>query len=157
MREIQPPNKLNYDKFTVFLAGSIEQGKAIDWQAKIKKELSDKDLIILNPRRDDWDTSLKQEITCKPFKEQVTWELDAQDNCDMIVMYFDKDTQSPITLLELGLYATSNRLVVCCPNGFWRKGNVDIVCERYKIKEVKNLDALIELIKVEYLNKYLNK
>ena len=58
-------------------------------------------------------------------------------------MYFDPETKSPITLLELGLYARSGKLVVCCPHGFWRRGNVDIVCDRYGVDQVKLLDTLI--------------
>ncbi len=50
-------------------------------------------------------------------------------------MYFDPDTKSPITLLELGLIVRDKptRLIVYCPEGFYRKGNVDIICRKYKI------------------------
>jgi hypothetical protein len=41
------------------------------------------------------------------------------------------DTKAPISLLELGLFARSDRVVVGCPDGFWRRGNVEIVCQRY--------------------------
>jgi hypothetical protein len=61
-------------------------------------------------------------------------------------MVFDPKTMSPISLLELGLQSKSNKMVVMCPEGFWRKGNVDIVCEKYNIKQVKNIDELVEYI-----------
>ena len=61
-------------------------------------------------------------------------------------MYFDPKTKSPISLLELGLFAKSGKLVVCCPDGFWKKGNVDIVCQRYKVLKIKDLDCLKEHI-----------
>ena len=77
------------------------------------------------------------------FKEQVNWELDALEQADWIIFYFDKHTKSPITLLELGLFATSKKLLVCCPEGYWKKGNVDIVCQRNQIPQVKDLDAII--------------
>lgn len=48
-------------------------------------------------------------------------------------MYFAPTTRAPITLLELGLFAQSGRLVVCCPDGFWRKGNVEVVSARYGV------------------------
>jgi hypothetical protein len=47
-----------------------------------------------------------------------------------------------ITLFELGLFARSGKLVVCCPDGFWRKGNVDVVCKRYGVETVGDLEAL---------------
>jgi hypothetical protein len=66
-------------------------------------------------------------------------------------MYFDPNTKSPISLLELGLFAQSKKLIVCCPRGFWRKGNVDITCDRYGIPFFDDfkisLVALVQLIK----------
>lgn len=129
----------------IFLAGSIEMGNAVDWQTKVVKELNDftKDLIFLNPRRDSWDSSWVQSIENEKFYEQVTWELDALDKSDYIFMYFDPNTKSPISLLELGLYASTRKLIVACPDGFWRKGNVEVVCERFDIPLLNNLDDLI--------------
>lgn len=132
----------------VFLAGSIEMGKAENWQAKIEKALSDLPIVILNPRRDDWDSSWKQSITNPKFQEQVEWELLAMDTATIIPMYFDPNTKSPITLLELGLHAKDKKLIVCCPNGFWRKGNVDIVCKRYKVVMARDIEEdMIQKIK----------
>jgi hypothetical protein len=140
---------------SIFQAGSIEMGKAIDWQTQMANALEGhNDIVLLNPRRDSWDDSWEQTINNPQFKEQVTWELDALDFADVIVMYFDKDTKSPITLLELGMYAPSGRLVVCCPDGFYRKGNVEVVCDRYDVPLYNTLDELIahvEKIKLEYI------
>jgi len=139
--EIKAPNKLQYLGKAIFLAGSIEMGKAENWQQRLGKEL--KDITVLNPRRDDWDSSWIQSINNPQFREQVEWELEAQEKADIIAMYFDKSTKSPITLLELGLFARSKKMIVCCPDGFWRKGNVDIVCKRYGIKQVDTINDLI--------------
>ena len=153
MKIIKAPNKLELDKPSVFLAGSIEMGKAVNWQERIEKSLADEDLIVLNPRRDDWDSSWEQSIKNDQFREQVEWELNAQDVCDLIVMYFDPETKAPITLLELGLYAASEKMVVCCPDGFWRKGNVDIVCNRYKIPMCSDINELCEFVKWHFIVK----
>ena len=130
--------------FTIFLAGSIEMGAAPNWQERIERALADYDGTILNPRRDDWDASWAQSIENPQFHEQVSWELDGLRDADLVVVYFAPDTKSPITLLELGLLTNRcNKAIVCCPEGFWRKGNVDMVCQRYGIRQVPNLDALI--------------
>jgi len=151
MKEIKAPYKFTpLKKFSIFLSGSIEQGKAVNWQDKICSYLEDKDIIILNPRRDDWDSSWVQSITNPQFKQQVEWELEALEKADLVVVYFDKDTKSPITLLELGLLARSGKLIVCCPKGFWRKGNVDIICERYDIQQVDSLEELVLAIHYKY-------
>ena len=149
MREIQAPNKLQLDEtdVSVFLAGSIEMGKAEGWQKRIINTLKDRNFTFLNPRRDDWDSSWEQKITNPQFKEQVTWELDALEAADLIVMYFDPNTMSPISLLELGIHKNKESMVVLCPEGFWRKGNVDIVCEYYGITQVETFDELIDTIK----------
>ena len=128
---------------SVFLAGSIEMGKALNWQEIVEEMLGDTDITILNPRRDDWDSSWEQSIDNFQFREQVEWELEAQEKTDIIALYFCPDTKSPITLLELGLFAHTDKLIVCCPEGFWRKGNVDIVCKRYNIKNAPTLEHLI--------------
>ena len=60
---------------SVFLAGSIDMGSAEDWQAQFERFLSDLDVLILNPRRDEWDASWEQSITNPLFREQVEWEL----------------------------------------------------------------------------------
>jgi len=136
-----------WNKPSIFLAGSIEMGKAKDWQTKVEEALADLDVLILNPRRDDWDSSWVESIENEQFVEQVEWELGAQETTDIICMYFNPDAQSPITLLELGLYLDPARLFVCCPEGFWRKGNVDIVCDRYGIFCTPDLDDLISTVR----------
>ena len=145
---IKPPDSfteaLSTCKKSVFLAGSIEMGAAIDWQAQFIESFKDEDsLLFLNPRRDDWDSSWEQSIENEHFREQVEWELEAQEKADVIVMYFAPNTKSPITLLELGLFAKSQKMICCCPEGFWRKGNVDVVCDRYGVEVVDTLDNLI--------------
>jgi hypothetical protein len=146
--EIQAPNELitKNGYISVFLGGSIEMGKAEDWQKLLIKALSDKQIIFMNPRRNDWDSTWEQTITNPEFKLQVTWELTALEFSDIIVMYFDPNTKSPISLLELGLHAKSKKLIVFCPEGFWRKGNVDIVCEKYGITQVDSVDELIKTL-----------
>lgn len=119
-------------------------GSAIDWQTRVSKELTDLDVDIYNPRRDDWDSSLKQDISEPRFNEQVTWELDHLDLADIIVVFFDPDGKAPITLMELGLHASEGKCIVCCPEGYWRRGNVQIVCDRYDIPLFDTLDDLIE-------------
>ena len=134
----------------IFLAGSIEQGTAADWQSEVMKALADREVILLSPRRDHWDPTWRQSKDEPHFRGQVEWELEGQERADKIIMYFDPATKSPITLLELGLFAQSGKLIVCCPDGFWRKGNVEIVCERYGIPIVDTLRDLTEYLKAEY-------
>lgn len=135
-------NKRNFNKPSIFLAGSIEMGNAENWQEELTKYF-ERDFNIFNPRRDNWDSSWIQSIDNPQFYEQVNWELNGLDKSDLIIMYFDPNTKSPISLLELGLYATSKKLLVICPEGFWRKGSVDIVCKKYDIPLYETINEFI--------------
>jgi hypothetical protein len=140
------PDCFAYERFSVFLAGSIEQGTAVDWQKEVTVQLAHQPVDIFNPRRDNWDATVTQSIDNPIFRGQVVWELDALDMADHILMVFDPKTMSPISLLELGLYAHTGKLVVVCPEGFWRKGNVDIVCARYGVKQVDTIEEALQYI-----------
>jgi hypothetical protein len=143
MRQVKAPSQPGFET-RIFLAGSIEMGRAEQWQERIMDAMSDvSGLVILNPRRDDWDASWEQRADNPEFAEQVNWELDMLDAADIVVLYLAPGSESPISLLEFGLCAHSGKLKVCCPDGFWRKGNVEIVCARHRIPLFGNLDDLI--------------
>jgi hypothetical protein len=132
---------------SLFLAGSIEMGAAEHWQSEVEHDLADLDVVLLNPRRDDWDASWVQSIANPQFREQVEWELEGLERASLVAMYFAPSTKSPVTLLELGMCARSGKLVVCCPEGFWRRGNIEVVCARYGVPLVDELSELIELLR----------
>jgi hypothetical protein len=148
-RVLKPPAPLTFDGAapSVFLAGSIEMGAAADWQAQVEQSLRDLDVVLLNPRRDEWDASWVQSASNPPFREQVEWELEGLERATVIAMYFAPGTRSPVTLLELGLFARSGKLLVCCPDGFWRKGNVEVVCARSGVPLVGELPELVRLLR----------
>ena len=125
----------------VFLAGSIEMGAAEDWQSTLTAALGDRELMALNPRRDEWDGSWRQSIDEPKFREQVEWELDGLDRADVIAMWFAGGTKSPITLLELGLHARGGKLIIGCPPEFWRRGNIEVVAARCGIQLHATWDA----------------
>jgi len=146
------PIKSNNKDYLVFLGGSIEMGTADLWQEALVESFIDfpDNLVLLNPRRDDWDSSWPQDPAVGTnFEQQVTWELEAQEKADLLVYFFDAKTKSPITLLELGTFGYSNpkRTIVCCPKEFYRYGNVAIFCNRYGITLVHSLNELINTIK----------
>ena len=149
MKIFKPPTipDVSEAELTIFLAGSIEQGKADNWQDQITKELETEEVVIFNPRRVNWNSKLKQDITNPEFAEQVNWELDRLNECDIIFMYIDPKTQSPITLLEFGQYYQSGKLIICCPDGFWRKGNLQVCCERAQIHLHDDLSTAISALK----------
>jgi Nucleoside 2-deoxyribosyltransferase like len=146
MELLFPPMPLPEQKTKpwIFLGGSIEMGKAEDWQSYLSQRLSRHEVLFLNPRRKDWDSSWEAVAENPLFHEQVSWELNGLEKADWVLMNFVPETMSPISLLELGLRAQSGKLWVCCPQGFWRKGNVDVVCQRYEIPLYADFELFIQ-------------
>jgi len=146
VKVIKAPEKDVDRKTGVFLSGSITN-QTKGWRAEIENALTSYDVYIYNPLRPDWDSSWERNVDDSKFYNQIAWELNALQAADIIFIYFDSDALAPITLLELGLYARSEKLIVCCPDGYWRKGNVEIVCERFRIPFFDDFEDAIEELK----------
>ena len=105
------------------------------------------DIEIYNPRREHWNPNpSKEEMEC-----QIKWEQEYLDKADFIAMVLLDDSKSPISLLELGLYAKSNKLIVFCTPDFYRWDNVRLTCEKYNIQLVESTHPLV------IANKIINK
>ena len=126
----------------VFLAGTIDGGDSVDWQAEAEKFfISRGGWAVFNPRQKEWHPERPGEMDY-----QVNWELSHLEQADAILMYFADGSKSPITLLELGLHARSGKLRVVCTEKFYRYDNVRITCERYDIPVFTTLQAALENI-----------
>ncbi|KAJ8108952.1 hypothetical protein OPT61_g7811 [Boeremia exigua] len=146
-KHCMPPEAPVYRDYSVFLAGSIEMGKAVQWQKQMATCLSDLPITVNNPRRGHWDPNVSKEAKDADFRHQVEWELAALEKADVICFFFDATTISPVTMMELGLWAKSKKVVVCCDKRFWRAGNIHIVCERYGVPFVEKFEDLVPAIK----------
>lgn len=142
--EIKPPRRVHDRDCTmlsIFLAGTIDNGNSANWQVEAAYRLTEK-YSVFNPRKDEWNADASYE----DVREQAEWEMDAMDAADFILMNFLPGSQSPITLAELGLYAETGKLLVICPEGYWRKANVDAICERYGIPQYDTINEAIDWI-----------
>ncbi len=126
----------------VFLAGTIDGGDSVDWQAEAEKFfISRGGWAVFNPRQKEWHPERPGEMDY-----QVNWELSHLEQADAILMYFADGSKSPITLLELGLHARSGKLRVVCTEKFYRYDNVRITCERYGIPVFTTLQEALKNI-----------
>lgn len=141
--EIMCPNNWKHGPISIFLAGTIDNGQSKNWQSDVVDRLKNVNVQVLNPRRTKWDPNLEQSINNPSFVEQVNWELDSLQRCDIILMNILGDSKSPISLMELGLFASSGKLMVTCGLDFYRRGNIEVVCDRYDIPLYDTLDELI--------------
>lgn len=142
---------------SLFLAGTIDMGNSEDWQQKFIESMtlelartgSPQSWTILNPRRKEWDSTWEQRMSNPQFYQQVDWEMQGLETADNILFYFAKDSKSPITFLELGMYAGWKAHVIC-PDGFYRKGNIEILCHKKNVPMYKDFDSFIqEIIKLQ--------
>lgn len=164
IREITPENYKNVNKdffsdkyIKIFLAGTIDNGKSKNWQEELISKLqwynlepfddhdlgfdfslgasdNDEDIVIFNPRRKYWDPNYSDE----EIIFQIKWEQAHLEMADLIIMVFEDNSKSPISLLELGLYGPSGKMIVFCTDKFYRYNNVKCTCERYRIPLIES-------------------
>lgn len=131
-----------FDSKSVFLAGTIDNGDSLNWQDKVIIELINlgvKNLEIFNPRREHWNTNPSKE----EMEKQIKWEQNHLDSADVIAMVLLDESKSPVSLLELGLYAKTGKVIVFCTPEFYRYDNVRLTCEKYKIPLYTDLHPTI--------------
>jgi len=170
--EVKPPQsyypKNPFNTISIFLAGSIEMDKAEMWQDQIFKRIksigtsnkSIEEIVIYNPRRDNWDSSWEQSIEDVNFVKQVEWELEHIEQSNLVIFYLQPGTKSPISLMELGIVSKESlsnekNVIVLCPDGFHRKGNVDITARWFDMNTANDMEDLVQkTIKVIDLHEF---
>jgi len=149
MKEIKPPSSLTYrSNKSIFLGGGITN--CPDWQRDMVKMLSVADLILLNPRRDDFDTS-----DLSMSENQIKWEFDHLRIADSILLWFTCETLCPITLYELGYWAGQDKKIfVGCHPDYARKFDVEMQLSllggRKRVKIADSLEELSDQVKKYY-------
>lgn len=53
-------------------------------------------------------------------------------------------SKSPVTLLEMGLFMKSGKLLVACEPDYYRHSNVLLTCARYNVPLYSSLKALMQ-------------
>ena len=155
MLNVKPPQSVIDTIGTVlFLAGSIEQGKAEDWQQEVYNQLLDLNGTILNPRRDDWDSTQEQTVDNPYMVEQIYWELNGIDLCDFVFFNFCGGTISPISLMELGMMTDQENVIVRCDENYFRRANVEIFCSRCAIPFFTDFDDAIYSLRRELTDNF---
>ena len=140
---------------SVFLAGSIEMGQARDWQNEMigdeaECSLSSLDIAIYSPRRLKFAKLKGEDGFPEAFKEQLDWEHKHLEGSSIISMFFwggwphEKEIKrlAPVTMLELGEFCHSGRIIVGCEQTYPKRDNVEYVCKKHGITIVDTLEEL---------------
>lgn len=64
------------------------------------------------------------------------------EDATVIAVFFSAVSLAPITMLELGLFARTGKVVVACQKGYPKRGNVQVVCKRFDIPFLETLEDL---------------
>ncbi|MDO8516894.1 MAG: nucleoside 2-deoxyribosyltransferase domain-containing protein [Nanoarchaeota archaeon] len=106
MKYIECPevyNKKGNEK-SLFIAGGITE--CGNWQNDFIDSLKNENLIVLNPRRKNFDIN-DEEISIA----QIKWEYEHLKKASAISFWFTSETLCPITLYELGKVQASRKPV----------------------------------------------
>lgn len=138
-----PPTSASH-KTSVFLAGGITGCR--DWQSEVVKKLSKTDLVILNPRREEFDVS-----DPNASYEQILWEHKYLAFADIISFWFEPGQIQPIVLFELGRWSTRNlakKIIVGCHPLYPRIMDVTVQLglEQYDRPIALSIDELVASI-----------
>lgn len=126
---------------SLFLGGGITGCE--DWQKKICHLLKDTDLVIINPRRENWMNDENES------KKQIEWEYHHLNMATKIMFWFSPETLCPITLFEYGKWLVKNKpIFVGCHVDYKRKVDVEIQTkfERPDLKVFTSLEEVAESI-----------
>ena len=104
MEHIQAPKEYVGLKHSIFLAGGITS--CPEWQDQAIEMLSETNLVVVNPRRDDFDASNPD-----MEMEQISWEHRHLARARAVLFWFPKETLCPITLFELGAMLPTNKII----------------------------------------------
>lgn len=128
-----------YEECSMFLAGTIDNGDSNNWQEQLIEKIQDKvpgTFVVYNPRRESWDPN----VTVEEQRKQIEWEQDKLHKCWFIVMVLLDGSKSPISLMELGEFCDSQKIIVFCTENFYRFENVRDLCERCSVILCKTND-----------------
>lgn len=136
---------MNWDtaKKSLFLAGGITN--CPNWQKELVELLKDTDLIIFNPRRENFPID-----DPKAVYEQIKWEYKYLANCKNISFWFSSGSLNPIVLFEYGrwsyiakkFFQYHRKVFVGIDPEYERRQNVEI--------QTKLLDPAEDTLKIVY-------
>lgn len=142
-------------QFAVFLRGTTTASGSADWRSTLASRLRDsfddatQGISILNPARDDWDSSWRKDFSDPRWAEQFAWEQDMLERADLVVVLLHGVTAAPVSLLELGLVARWGNAVVCVLDGYPKAGYVEALCVRLQLRLTRSEEALAARVVLE--------
>ncbi|KID93193.1 hypothetical protein MGU_00782 [Metarhizium guizhouense ARSEF 977] len=131
----------------IFLAGTTTPTADGDWRQKLVNRLSQDPVTFLDPTNKNWDSTWTEDFSDTRWTRQIRWELDLQEQADIVVVFFHESTLAPVSLLELGMHARSGKAIACAMPGYAKRGNVQAACGMYDGEFVTSEEELAQAVK----------
>lgn len=125
----------------IFLAGGISGCPT--WQDYAVARLRQTDLIVLNPRRPEYKDDKEE------GRKQIRWERFHMEQADLVLFWFPKETDCPITLFEFGTWIYTRKNIWVGTHPEYRK-RFDVE-EQYQLADrdgdiADDLDKLLDML-----------
>lgn len=140
-------NAMGRESRIFLLAGASEMDSSSRWQETVASFISKAGHIALCSRLQDSKLSTSSFENAHFFQVR-SWELDALELAEFVVFHLDASSKSPEGILELGYAAAKfpKKVCVICPEGFWCKGLVDILCYREDLMKYKSVEEMLDAL-----------
>ena len=145
-RYVECPDDYDGDGPSLFLAGGITG--CPDWQRRLRDELADTSLTLLNPRRAQFPID---DPRAAPV--QIEWEHRHLRRATAILFWFAAEQLQPIALYELGAWSMTDKpLIVGAHPDYVRRDDVVIQTRlaRPDVTVVDSLDALAATVRARW-------
>lgn len=132
----------------IFLAGSICNGDAPDWQndvaSYIEKSWTEEDITVYNPRREG-------EFLPEMESEHAAWTMSMISLADYILLHLTGESGSPISTLELGMFIDDTRLFLSISDDYVRKEVVQYHYNMFGIGQIyDNPNNCVDAMKTQW-------
>lgn len=125
------------DKEYIFLAGSMVTEPEVNWRQTVVNNLQES-YHFLDPTNPNHNSLGDVEM-----REHIKWEFNGLRIADYIILNFLPDSLSPISMVELGMYIATRKLIVVCPKEFYKWRYIDTLCKEYNTPIFNQLEDVL--------------
>lgn len=135
-------------------------GNSTDWQTDLTEKISSnvikclaesldkarkfQRVVVLNPRRRDWDNSWNLDPLDPRLIAQIEWEHSAIEMSHLVFVNILESSQSPISLQEVGLIYDKSKLIIHLPPKYEFQAILEKYAQHHSIVSHSSFDDSVE-------------
>ncbi len=138
---------IKLEKPSIFLAGSMAIGDRMNWRTRAINTF-EKRYHLFDP------TNVHHaDLNDSEMSKHIKWEWEALKHSDAILFNFNAESKSPISLLELGMYIRSEKIVVVCPKEFYQSHYIETLCSEEQVPLFQSIEEVLNRDIFQLINK----